>query len=128
MEIIKLVSIGILISTIIVIIRQIKPELAIIVSIVGSIIMILFILSSFTSIFNVFNQLIEKTGVDSELFSVLLKIVGVGYLVEFSSDICIDSGNSTIANHIVLGGKILIFILAIPIITNLLEIILGFVQ
>ena len=128
MEIIKLVSLGILISTIIVIIKQVKPELAISVSVVGSIIMLLFILNSFSNVFNIFNQVIEKTGINNELFTILLKIIGVGYLVEFSADICSDSGNTSIANHIILGGKVLIFILSIPVITNLLEIILGLVQ
>jgi len=128
LEILKLVSLGILISTIIVIIKQIKPELAISVSVVGSIIMLLFILNSFSNIFNIFNQIIEKTGVNAELFSILLKIIGVGYLVEFSADICSDSGNLSIANHIILGGKILIFILSIPVIKNLLEIIIGLIQ
>ena len=90
--------------------------------------MLLFILNSFSNIFNIFNQIIEKTGVDSELFSILLKIIGVGYLVEFSADVCSDSGNVNIANHIILGGKILIFILAIPVIKNLLEIIIGLIQ
>ena len=67
----------------------------------------------------------EKTGIDQDLFVILLKIIGVGYLVEFSAGICSDSGNTSIANKVVLAGKILIFLLSMPIIKNLFEMVMD---
>ena len=59
------------------------------------------------------------------MFGLVIKIIGVGYLVEFGASICSDSGNSSIAEKIILGGKIIIFTMAIPIITSLFEIIMS---
>lgn len=128
MILIKIVSLGILISTVVVIVKQVKPELAIAVSIAGCVILLSIVFNYFFNIFNVFNEIVTKTGLDIQLFIIILKIIGVGYLVEFSADICLDSGNNAIADKIILCGKILIFVMALPIITNLFEIILGLIM
>lgn len=125
MELIKVLILGIVLSVITVLLKQIKPEYSLICIIVGSIILIAYILSGVTQIFEYFNQIVDKTGIDKDLFSTLLKIIGVGYLIEFSAGVCVDSGNSSIADKIVLAGKLLIFTLSMPIITNLFNLVLD---
>lgn len=127
MELLKIVGIGILISFIIVIVKQIKPELAIATLVAGSIVMLIFILQYFTDILSVLNTIVTKTGIDNELFSTVLKIVAVGYLIEFGANICNDSGNTSIGDKIILGGKLLILILSLPILTSLLDVVIGLV-
>ncbi len=124
MELIKVLIIGIIISIITVLLKQIKPEYSLICIIVGSIVLIVYILSGVSKIFNYFSQIVDKTGIDQNLFTTLLKIVGIGYLVEFSAGVCIDSGNNSIADKIVLAGKILIFTVSMPIITSLFNLVL----
>ena len=128
MEVIKLVGLGILICVISILVKQIKPEFTIFVIIIGSIILLINILNCFTDIFTAFNSILEKTNIDTKLFGLLIKIIGVGYLIEFGASVCIDSGNSAIADKIILGGKIIIFTMAIPIITSLFNIILDLLK
>lgn len=123
MEIFKIIALGILICVVIIIIKQIKPEFAVLVLITGSIIMLCYLFNYFTNILGVFDKIISKTGINAELFSIILKIVGIGYLIEFAANICADSGNPAIADKIVLGGKLIILTVSMPIITNLLDII-----
>lgn len=78
-----------------------------------------------TDIFAFFGGVVTKTGIDKDLFSLLLKIIGIGYLVEFSAGVCMDSGNSSIANKVLVAGKVLIFLLSMPIIQNLFETVLS---
>lgn len=127
MEIIKVLVLGIILSVITVLLKQIKPEYSLICVIVGSIILIAYILSGISTIFDYFSVVVEKTGVDNVMFTTLLKIIGVGYLIEFTAGICVDSGNNSIADKVVLAGKILIFILSMPIITNLFNLILELI-
>lgn len=124
MEIFKIVAIGILICVVTLILKQVKPELTVVVVIAGSIVLITYALNYFTQVFNVFGNIVEKTGLNQGLFAILLKLIGVGYLVEFGASICEDSGNSSIASKIILCGKITIFLLSMPIITNLFDLIL----
>ena len=127
MEIIKVLILGIILSVITVLLKQIKPEYSLICVIVGSIILIAYILSGISTIFDYFSVVVEKTGVDNVMFTTLLKIIGVGYLIEFTAGICVDSGNNSIADKVFLAGKILIFILSMPIITNLFNLILELI-
>ena len=123
MEIFKIIALGILICVVIIIVKQIKPEFAVLVLIAGSIIMLCYLFNYFTNILGVFDKIISKTGINAELFSIILKIVGIGYLIEFAANICSDSGSPAIADKIVLGGKLIILTVSMPIITNLLDII-----
>lgn len=125
MEIFKIVAIGILICVVTLILKQIKPELSVTVVIAGSVILITYALSYFSTVFKVFGTIVNKTGIDQGLFTILLKLIGVGYLVEFGASICEDTGNTSIANKIVLCGKITIFVMAMPIITSLFQLILD---
>lgn len=127
MELIKVLIIAIIISVLTVLLKQVKPEYSLICIIVGSIILIVYILSGVQTIFDYFSQIVSKIGVDKDMFSTLLKIVGVGYLIEFSASVCIDSGNSSIADKVVLAGKILIFSMSLPIINNLFNLVMEFI-
>lgn len=124
MDIFKIVGIGVVACILIIVVKQLKPELAVTVIVATSILILIYILKNFSQIFYIFDQIIEKTGINQELFIILIKIIGVGYLVEFGASICEDSGNASIANKVILGGKIAIFIMAIPIIQNLFNLIL----
>ena len=127
MEFAKIIVLGIILSVLTVLLKNIKPEYSLICVIVGSIILVMYILSGVQSIFEYFKTIVERTGVDNVMFSTLLKIIGVGYLIEFSASICNDSGNSSIADKLVLAGKILIFSMSLPIITNLFNMVLELI-
>ena len=76
-----------------------------------------------TGIFAVFKNLIDFTGIDSSLYSMLLKIIGIGYLIEFTAGICADTGNGSLGDKILLGGKIVIMVMALPVVVSILDII-----
>lgn len=125
MEIFRIIGVGIITAITALVVRQVKPEISVIISITGGILMLLLIANSLTSVFETFNSVIEKSGLTKGLFSTILKIVGVGYIAEFSASLCQDAGASSVADKILLGGKIVILVLALPIVTNIIEIISG---
>ena len=124
MDIFKIVGIGVVSCIIIIIVKQLKPEIATTVMIASSVLILIYIFKQFVQVLTIFDQIIKKTGINHDLFIILIKIIGIGYLVEFGASICEDTGNSSIANKVILGGKIAIFIMAIPIIQNLFSLIL----
>ena len=107
----------------VIVVRQTKPELAVLVGVAGSVVLFFYILDLLEQVFGVFEYILDSTNIDPKLFGILLKIVGVGYLTEFGANICSDSGNSAVASKILLAGKLTIFVLAIPILTNLIDLI-----
>ena len=125
MDIFRIIGVGLATAITALIVKQVKPEIALIVGAAGGVIMLLMLVDSVTSILSVFSSLIQKSGLSTGIFSAVLKIIGIGYITEFSANLCVDAGSSSIANKILLAGKILILVSAIPIITNLIDIIAG---
>lgn len=128
MEILKIILIGILTCVAVIVLKNIKPELAILVSISGGIVILILIINSLSAVVSSFATIVTNTNIDISLFSNILKIVGIGYLTEFGANICNDSGNSSIADKILLAGKVIILCFALPIVNSMLNVIMGLIQ
>ena len=105
--------------------RQVKPELAVVVGLVGTILIFMMVVSGLTQIVSSINGIVNQTGMATKLFVSILKIVGIGYLCEIASSICQEAGAKAVADMVILGGKIIIMVLAIPIIQALVDVVLG---
>ena len=127
MDIVKVIAIGIITVICVVILRQVKPELAIFATIVGTIVIVFLILETTGNVFAEYKALLSKTGLNIGIFTSVLKVIGVGYLVEFAGDICSDAGVNSVSQKILLAGKVLILLMCLPVIKNLLNIILEFI-
>jgi len=57
----------------------------------------------------------------------ILKIIGIAYIAEFGAQISRDAGQGTIASKIELGGKIIILAMALPILTAIIETVIGLI-
>lgn len=125
MEIFKIIIVGLITVVTSIILKQVKPEMALLVSIAGGLVIVFMVIQNVVDVFNTFNNLSEKTGINSGLFKSILKVVGIGYITEFASSVCVDSGNSSIADKIMFSGKVCILVLSMPVINNLIEMIIG---
>ncbi len=76
------------------------------------------------NVINLLRSISDKSGVNNQFLSIILKITGIAILTEFAVSVCKDSGESAIASKIEIGSKAIIIFLSIPIISNLLEIII----
>lgn len=124
MDIVKIIGIGLISLIIIIIIKQYRPEFAIYISIIAGILIISISMDKLGSIINLLTTLNNKTGLNTEYLTILLKITGIAILTEFAVSICNDAGETAIATKIDLGGKIIIISISIPIIVALLELII----
>ncbi len=125
MELFKILGIGLITCIAGLIVRQVKPDVASIIMIAGGVVILLMVVDYVAQIFDVFKVVMDKTGLSSSLFSIVLKIVGVGYLTEFAANICADTGSNSLAEKILFAGKIIILFMSLPIVTNIVEIVVG---
>ena len=122
-ELIKVIGVGLVTAIAALILKSSKPELAFAVTIAGGVIILIFALDMLGASLRIFTDIAEKTGIDQSLVKIILKIVAIGYLVEFSAGIVEDFGSKSIADKLVLAGKIIIFTVSIPIIQSLITLI-----
>ncbi len=120
----KIIGIGLITCIATLILKPVRADFAMLVSLVGGVIILVLIISSLTNAISLITNIAEKTGVSSDLLTLVFKIIGVGYLVEFSAGLCVDSGNSGLGDKLLLGGKIVILVMAMPIVTSIMNIIM----
>lgn len=123
MEILQIVGIGLVTVIAGLLLKQIKPEMAVLVVLCGGILLLLLTVEYLTEIIGVFNLIVEKTGLSSGIFAIVIKIIGIGYLIEFTANLCADAGMSSLGDKVLLAGKLMIFAISLPIIYNIIEII-----
>lgn len=123
MDIIKIVGIGLITVIASMLVKPIKPEVSIIIGLCGGVLILIQTINYVVDIIDAFSSIIDKTGLDTGLLKTLLKIIGVGYLTEFSANLCNDVGSSSVADKILFAGKIIILVMALPIVTSIIEII-----
>jgi stage III sporulation protein AD len=103
------------------IIKEQKPNLAfLLVVFVGSSIF-LFLIDKIYEIIQMIQQLAVNANVNMVYLQTVLKIIGIAYIAEFTSQITKDAGQGAIASKIELAGKIIILTMAIPILTVIIE-------
>jgi len=125
MEILKISLIGIVTAFCIIVLRDSKSEMAILIGIVGSIIILLMLLDYIVDIINFIKNVTDRVGIDSKLLGLVFKIMGIGLITEFSADIIEETGSKSLASKVVLGGKIIIFYVSLPVILSLFDLIAG---
>ena len=128
MELVKIIGVALVTAFAALFLRGTKPELSFAVTIAGAVIILLFIIDMLASSFQIFGEIAEKTGIDDSLVKIIVKIVAIGYLVEFSAGVIEDFGSKSIADKLILAGKVIIFAVSVPIIRSMLELIGGFLD
>lgn len=125
MEIVQIVSIGIVSTILVVLLRQWnRPEFAIIVSIITGMFIVSMLLDKLKFVISTLSQLTRYTDIEYVYFTTILKIIGIAYIVEFGAEISRDAGEDAIASKVELGGKIIIMVLAMPILLALMDLII----
>ena len=128
MDIFSIAAIGKIGAVLAITIKQTRPELAVMVSLVTCIVLLLYTSNSLGEIINQFNQIVAKSGIDTNYFNIALKACAIAYITEFASALCKDAGENAIAVKTEFAGKISILLLSIPIIFSFITSISDFLD
>ena len=125
--IIKIAAIGIITAFCALIVKE-KTEYSLLLGIVGGLAILLTVLDYFFEIFDFIETLITTTGLSNSIVATVLKIVGIGYIIDFAADTAIEAGKEGLSKKIVFGGKVIIFCLIIPILAELINLVMGMLE
>ncbi len=124
-DLIKILAVGLVTVFASVIVKQFKPEIAMLITIAGSILIIVMAVDSIKSVISSFYHIFQTTGVETTLLTPLLKIIAIGYIAEFGANICADAGASSVGDKILFCAKLIILVISLPIITTVVDMIVG---
>lgn len=125
MEIIPIVALAITATVLLIVLRQSRPEFALVLSILAGALIFLSALPKIGLVVSTMNSIASRVQIGSLQLSMLLRIVGVAYITEFGAQVCRDANESAIASKVELAGKVIIMVLAVPIVLVILDTVLG---
>ncbi|MGY0693024.1 stage III sporulation protein AD [Virgibacillus sp. FSP13] len=126
MDIIQIVVLGIVASILYIVLKDVNTSFAFFLILITGIIIFLAIIQQIGAVFQLLETLGEKANIDGMYMETILKIIGIAYIAELGANLTKDAGLGSVAAKIELAGKIFIILLAIPIITAVIEAIVNF--
>ncbi len=127
MDILQIVAIGLIATVLVVVVKSQRPELAVLLSVTAGVVIFLMVLGKIGAIMDVVKDLASKAGLSMVYLGTILKIVGIAYIAEFGAQICRDAGEGAVAAKIEFAAKIIIMVLAVPIVVAVLQALLKLV-
>ena len=125
MDVYKIIAVGIICAIIIVYLKSVNSEFCIPVSVCSGILLLIMTANYVTSFIEIFYEIASLSSVDGSIIKLILKIVAISYLIEFSATLIEDFGLKNIADKVLFAGKIVILTMSAPIIRNLIQTITG---
>lgn len=101
--------------------KSVKPEYGIMISVAGCIFIFIYSMSRIGDIISMIDKLSELTSISRDYIKILLKITGITFISEISSDIAKDCGYSAVANQLQIFGKLTILAISLPVFSELIS-------
>lgn len=124
----KILVIAIVIAVLCMVVKNYKPEYALVCQLCGVAVIGGAVLSCFEEVVDSILDMTAAGGLDSSFVELLLKALGVSVMTDIASNVCKDSGNNTLSSGVELFGKTIIVFMSLPMLKKLIEAAAGFVK
>ena len=128
MVILRLCAIAAVTAVCALILKSHKSELAPLCVAAGGVLMILYAFDYVSESLDLLKQFTVQTGISSSVIRVIFKIIGIGYVVELTASSVKDLGFESIADKLIMCGRIVIFLVSVPILQSLYEVIISLIE
>lgn len=123
MEILKIAAValtGVILASVM---KTVNKEITIYIILATVIILFLSIIDKLWEAFRFLEGIYDNVTYGRSFFPVIIKVLAVAYITDFTAQLCRDSGENAIGSKVELAGKVLIFYLAMPVLSAILELI-----
>lgn len=123
-ELARIIGVAIVLAMLLAFLRERYPSVA--VQLVTAFIagVLLMLIPSLGRIVGVFADLGRRVQVNVAYVDTVLRVIGVAYVASFGAQVCKDAKEEALGNVIELAGKVIIALLALPVLTGILDTLL----
>ncbi len=125
MEIVQIVGLGLVATILALVIKEQKPMFAFLLAIASGVIIFYFLVGKIAEVIRILEKLAVQADLNLVFLETILKIIGIAYIAEFGAQMTRDAGQGAIASKIELAGKVLILVMAVPIIQIIIETVID---
>ena len=121
MDIVQIVGIALVVTSVGAILKQFRPEMAVQLTMVASVALFIVVMDKVKLVVDLLESLANQANISSFYLLIVLKIVGVAFIAELGSQICRDAGDGALAAKVDIAAKVSVIVLAMPIITAIIQ-------
>lgn len=127
MEIMQIIGIALVTTILAGVVKFGKKEIGVLLSLTAGLVIFFLVLGHIGSVFQVLKDLAGQANISMAYLGTILKIVGIAYIADFGAQICRDAGEGALATKVEFAAKILVLVLAVPIIVAVLQSLLKII-
>jgi stage III sporulation protein AD len=124
LDILRIFGIALLVVIFSFIFKEYKKEYSVLLLAAGGIIITMWGIMQIRPVVEYMRDLTDAGNI-SEYFSVILKVLGISFIVQIGADICRDFGEAGIAAKIEFAGKAAILAVVLPVLRSVISMGLG---
>ena len=124
MMILKVIGIAFAALFLVVLFKNTKSEVNTFIFLTAGALILLMVSGPVKEIIDFLKTIADRANIDSIYIGIVLKILAIAYLTSFASTLCKDASADSLAANIDFSGKIMILLLAIPILMAVMNSIL----
>ncbi len=128
MYLFRLCCIAVITAVCALILKNHKSELVPLCLTAGGILMFLYAFDYLSESVEFIKSFSQNSGIDNEVIRIIFKIIGIGFLVELTASSVKDLGFESLADKLILCGKLIIFVVAVPILSSTYKIIVSLIE
>ncbi len=121
----KIIILSLICAFIITYLKYSKSELSDVALIASSILILYLSIDYVINTFEIIQKIISLTGISEDYYKIILKVVSISYVLEFSSSTIEEMGLKSLSNKVVFVGKLFILAVSSPLLIAIFNIISG---
>ena len=118
---IKIVALIVVCAVLVVYVKNVNAELYPLVLLGSGIIVLYTGFTYLTGTLDFFKKIVSASAINEKFLSIIIKIVSVGYIVEFGAGVVEDMGLKSLADKLVFIGKAIIVGVSLPVFYAVIE-------
>ncbi|WP_316631210.1 stage III sporulation AC/AD family protein [uncultured Ruminococcus sp.] len=123
MNMITICGAAIVTAVLAVMLRSQSPHSAMLLSVAAGAIIILSLLKNLPGTLSGIQSVLADGGIDTADIAILLKVMGICFVTEFTCDCVTEAGLLSLSTNISFAGKILVLLTSLPLFQNIIAVI-----
>lgn len=119
-----MVGLALVAGALLVVVRQQRPEMALLLSLAVGAVIFIAMVGRVMAVVSAFTTLADRSRIDGMYMGTVLKIIGIAYMADFGAQVLSDAGEKAVAAKIEMAGKVVILLLAVPVLVAIMDTLL----
>ncbi len=123
MNIVSICVVAIVAAILSITIKRHNQELSLLIAIGAAVIVLLSVIEYVLTSIDTVSTILADANISSEYIVILLKVMGICFITEFTCDCTKQAGMDAHSGNIALAGKVLVLVTSLPMFTEVLSVV-----